>query len=221
MVYTLGTLHSQRPAYLGSHDAILRIDRTQLDRLAAKAPQQSVRIAPSVVRGVRSRTQIVDIHRRKPGFELLRREQIDRATFSALPLHIALEVGNVVRRDDEEIAAFDPIHRRRTAIGRHRLLERLDETDAVERHRDVFRAGELDAAAAGGAKGGGEFVGGVGLDYADRQSWGFFQEEVDGGGPHDATADDGNVEGAPGLLTHLGKLDPGLRRDDDLLQHQL
>jgi len=103
----------------------------------------------------------------KLGFELLRREQIDHATFSALPLHIALEVGNIVRRDDEKIAAFDPIHRRRATIGRHRLLERLDEADAVERHRDVFRAGELDAAAAGGAKGGGEFVGGVGLDYAD------------------------------------------------------
>ena len=65
MVYSLGTLCSQRPAYLGSHDAILHIDRTQLDRFAAKAPQQSVRIAPPVVRGVRSRTQIVDIHRRR------------------------------------------------------------------------------------------------------------------------------------------------------------
>ena len=126
------------------------------------------------MRGVRSRSQIVDIHRRKLVLELLRREQIDHATFSALPLHIALEVGNVVRRDDEKIAALDPIHRRRTAIGRHRLLERVDEADAVERHRDVFRAGELDAAAAGGAKGGGEFVGGVGFEDAEGEARGFF-----------------------------------------------
>ena len=62
--------------HLGLHDAILHIDRTQLDRFPAKAPQQSVRIAPPVVRGVRSRTQIVDIHRRKLVLELLRREQI-------------------------------------------------------------------------------------------------------------------------------------------------
>jgi hypothetical protein len=60
------------------------------------------------MRGVRSRTQIVDIHRRKFVLELLRREQIDHATLRALPVHIALEVGNVVRRDDEKIAAFDP-----------------------------------------------------------------------------------------------------------------
>jgi hypothetical protein len=158
------------------------IDRTQLDRFPAKAPQQSVRIAPPVVRGVRSRTQIVDIHRRKFALEFLRREQIDHATFRALPAHIALEVGNVVRRDDKKIAAFDPIHRRRTTIGRHRLLERLDEADAVERHRDVFRAGELHAAAAGRAKSGGEFVGGVGLDDAEGEGWEFLQEEVGGGG---------------------------------------
>ena len=80
----------------------------------------------------------------------------------------------MVRRDDEKIAAFDPIHRRRTTIGRHRLLERLDEADAVERHRDVFRAGELDPAPAGGAKGGGEFVGGVGFDYAEGEIRGSF-----------------------------------------------
>jgi len=51
--------------HLDSHDATLHIHRTQLDRFPAKAPQQSVRIAPPVVRGVCSRTQIIDIHRRR------------------------------------------------------------------------------------------------------------------------------------------------------------
>jgi hypothetical protein len=92
---------SQRLLHLGSHDAILHIDRTQLDRFPAKAPQQSVRIAPAVVRGVRSRAEIVDIHRRKLGSQLLRSEQIDHTAFSPLPAHIPLEVRNVVRRDDE------------------------------------------------------------------------------------------------------------------------
>ncbi len=183
-----------RGFHVGSDDAILDVHRTELRCLAPEAPEQAVGIAPAVVRRVRAGAQVVDTHRREPGRELAGRQKIDRATMIALPAHVALELRGVLGRHDEQVAAFHPVHRRGSAVGRHRLLESLDEAQAEERHLDVFGAGELHAAAAGRAQRRGELVGGIGLDDADRQRWRFREQEVGGGAADDATADDRNVE---------------------------
>ena len=66
-----------------------------------------------------------------------------------------------------QIALAVEVDRRDVAIDRHQGFELAVDLVPVLRHADVLGHGEQLADAAGGARGGGEFIGRIGLDHDD------------------------------------------------------
>src|SRR6266702_1893716 len=198
------------PGDFGGHYFILDIDGAQLHRLTSETPQQSVGIAPPIVRRMRAGAEVFNVDRRETVLEFARRQQIDVCSIVALDFDVSLKQRDPFRGHQEQVSALHPVHRRGTAASRHRFLEIPDEINAVERHGNVLWRGELHPAATGRAQRRRELVSRVRFDYRDAHRWRLQEEVIGDAGPENAASYDDNVEFLRLQIRHgyLPRIDP-------------
>ncbi|MNN39536.1 hypothetical protein D3C81_1535750 [compost metagenome] len=155
------------------------------------------------MRRIGSYAQVIAVDRWEVVLQALRVKQLHHAAVLLLPAGETLNGRHVLGFNDKQITTLNPVHGGRAALGSHFMLEILDSLEAVQRHLDVFRAGELDAAATGGAQRTGELIGRIWLDHADRHARGCLQKVIGNARTDDRATDNCHIVFLHNFIRHL------------------
>jgi hypothetical protein len=154
--------------HLEINHPVLQVGNAEAHRLAAEPHQHAVGVHVPVIRRIGGDIDVLDPHRREALLDALAVEQLDPCIMRGLHPPIGdqrVDIG--LAGAEPEIAHPVEVDRRGVATHRHQRLELAVDLVPVLRHADVLGHGEQLPDAAGGARGGGEFISRIGFDDDD------------------------------------------------------
>ena len=176
-----------------SGDLVLDVFHAERARLAPETLQQTVGVAPTVLKRMHARGKVVDGHGREARFKAGLIEPVGPHACGELKLVVLAQHALGVLWHDEQIAALVPVDVGRFAVDGHMFGEVLDKGNAEIGHGNILRTGELPPCAARGPWRRGELVSRIRFDDRHRASGGEDFQEVGDARARCRTADDDDI----------------------------